>query len=230
MPTPLLKEKDAKAVRDRLAEELDGPVKIVFFAKRKPAILIPGQRDEDCMLCDETRQLLEEVSALSDRIALEVHDVEDEPALAKEYGIEVVPAFILQGKEKGRVRYLGIPSGYEFNSLIDDLADVSGGTTDLAERTKKALADLPADVHIQVFVTPTCPYCPGAARMAHMLAIESPRVTADVVEVSEFPQMARKFRVQGVPKTVINGAVELVGAQPEAAFLAAVQKAAEAAA
>lgn len=229
MKSRLLEEKSAKILRERLEAELAGPVTIEFFARRKPILLLPGARDSDCILCEETRQLLEEVAALSEKLKLVIHDVEDEPALAREFGIVEVPAFVLRGRERGTVRYLGIPSGYEFMTLVEDLVAVSSGKTDLGERTRKALADLPADVHIQVFVTPTCPYCPAAARLAHMLAIESGRVIADVVEVSEFPQMAERFRVQGVPKTVINGTIEMVGAQPEAAFLAAVQRAAAAA-
>ena len=55
--------------------------------------------------------------------------------------------------------------------------------------------------------------------MAHQLAIENEHITADVVEVSEFIDMAQLYRVQGVPKTVVNDRVEIVGAQPEPRFV-----------
>jgi predicted DsbA family dithiol-disulfide isomerase len=68
-------------------------------------------------------------------------------------------------------------------------------------------------------VTPTCPYCPRAAQTAVAMAVESERVTAHVVEAQEFLDLAARYRVRGVPKTVINDRVELVGAQPEARFV-----------
>jgi len=125
------------------------------------------------------------------------------------------------------VRYFGIPAGYELSTLVEDLIDVSKGTTNLSDRTREALATVDQDLHIQVFVTPTCPYCPRAARLAHKLAIENEHVTADVVEVSEFIDMAQLYRVQGVPKTVVNDRIEIVGAVPEPRFLQEVLKALE---
>ena len=90
----------------------------------------------------------------------------------------------------------------------------------------EALHGLAKDVHIRVFVTPGCPFCPAAARLAHKMAVESERVTADVVEASEFPDLVRLYDVHGVPKVVVNESVEFVGAQPEARFLDLVLRAA----
>ena len=58
-----------------------------------------------------------------------------------------------------------------------------------------------------------------------MMAVESDKVTADVIEVGEYPHIAQKYDIYGVPKTVINESVELEGARPEPAFVGAVQAA-----
>ncbi len=63
--------------------------------------------------------------------------------------------------------------------------------------------------------------------MAHKLAIENEHITADVVEVSEFIDMAQRYQVQGVPKTVVNDRIEIVGAVPEPRFIQEVLKALE---
>jgi len=84
---------------------------------------------------------------------------------------------------------------------------------------------LTEDVHIQVFVTPSCPYCPSAARMAQKMAIENEHIIADTVEATEFPQMSQKYRVQGVPKIVVNETTQFVGALPEPRYLGEVMKA-----
>lgn len=216
---PMLPDAAREQVRERLESELTGNVRLSLFTQRGGLIIVPGR---ECPTCKETGELMEEVSSLSDKLDLEVHDVYTEPELASERGIERIPAIIIEGDARGSVRYFGIPAGSEFPAFVQDLIDVSKGTTSLSDASKESLAALSKDVHVQVFVTPTCPYCPQVARVAHQMGVESEKVRADVIEVSEFPEMARRYGVSGVPKTVINDQVELLGAQPEAAFVQAV--------
>ena len=96
----------------------------------------------------------------------------------------------------------------------------------MKEESRTKLASLTKPVHVQVFVTPTCPYCPKVASLAHQAAVENGHVTADVVEISGFPDLAAQYHVRGVPKIVMNDTVELVGAQPEAEFVDAMLRAA----
>jgi alkyl hydroperoxide reductase subunit AhpF len=96
-----------------------------------------------------------EVAALSSQITLQVHDFVAESDKAKEFGVKRIPAIVLSGQAKGTVRFLGIPSGYEFAALIEDLVDVASGETDLSPKVAEELLDLKKDVHIQVFSTPT---------------------------------------------------------------------------
>jgi glutaredoxin-like protein len=212
---PMISPEDQQTLQ-QLFEELEGDVTITNFTERESLLIIPGQ---ECDYCKETRELLEEVTALSEKLHLETKDVVRDKRAADSLGVTRIPAFVLQGRAKGAVRYFGIPAGYEFSTLIEDLIDVSKGTTNLSDTTREILATVDQDLHIQVFVTPTCPYCPRAARLAHKLAIENEHITADVVEVSEFIDMAQRYRVQGVPKTVVNERIELVGAVPESRFM-----------
>lgn len=217
-------DREAQALRTHLEKGLEGPVVLDLFIELKSAIVIPGRAP--CELCEETRELIEDVASLSDRITLNVHDVRAEDDLARQMRVTHVPTLVLGGAAKGAVRYVGIPAGLEFGTLLEDLVAVARGTTRLGTHSREKLASLKTPVHVQVFVTPTCPYCPKVAGLAHQVAVESPNVTADVVEVSEFPDLAARYHVHGVPKVVINETVELVGAQPEAAFLDAILHAA----
>lgn len=220
---PLIREEDALELRAHLEKHLLGPATIDYFTRPASKLVVPGR---ECETCDETRSLLDEVAALSDKIELRVHDFFGEDPAVSEMGVDRIPAIVLGGGAKGRVRYFGIPGGYEFGSFLEELIDVGSGKTDLAEKTRAALHGLAKDVHIRVFVTPGCPFCPAAARLAHKMAVESERVTADVVEASEFPDLVERYNVQGVPKVVVNESVEFVGAQPEARFLEHVLRAA----
>jgi glutaredoxin-like protein len=219
---PLVPAEDAVNLRAYLQKHLRGPVTIDYFTRPEAEGSGPGR---ECATCALTGTLLEELAALSDRITLNVHDVSrDDPAVST-MGIDRVPAIVLRGAARGRVRSFGFPGGYELAGFLAQLIDVGNGRTDLAAETKAVLRSLARDVHIRVFVTPSCPYCPAAARLAQKMAIESDRVLADVVEVTEFPDLRERFAVRGVPKIVVNDAIEFVGAQPERVFLAQLLKA-----
>jgi len=222
---PILSPADQEYLRQVFVERLRDPITIQLFTQRVTQISIPGY---ECATCRETNQLLEEVSALSEKITLEMYDLLQEGAKAREAGVEEIPAIILKGHNKGTLRFIGVPAGYEFATLIEDIIDVSRGTTELSPLSRETLAKLAQAVHIKVFVTPTCPYCPGVAKLAHMMAIESEKVTADVIEVSEFPHIAQRYRIFAVPKVVINESLEFEGARPEAAFVAMVESVARA--
>jgi len=220
----LIPDAEAQALKAHLDARLDRPVTLDLFVEPRSPIVVPGRAP--CELCEETRALLEDVASLSDRITLAVHDIDAEPDLARELGIARVPTLVLRGAARGVVRYIGIPAGLEFGTLLDDLVAVSSGTTRLGQASRQKLAALVRPVHVQVFVTPTCPYCPKVASLAHQAAVESGLVTADVVEISEFPDLADRYHVHGVPKVVMNDQVELLGAQPEGVFVDAVLRAA----
>ena len=106
-------------------------------------------------MCAQTEELLKEVASLSDKLKLTVNEISSAKEEAFALGIDRVPAFVFKGASRGRVRFFGIPSGYEFSALIADLVDVSTGTTDLTEETRKYLSALTEDVNIKVFTTPT---------------------------------------------------------------------------
>jgi len=137
----------------RLFEQLSGDVRLIYFTERESPLFIPGQ---ECETCKDTRLLLEEIAGLSEKIHLEVHDFVADSELAREHGIDRIPALVLSADGvKGKVRYFGMPSGYEFSVLLGSLLDVSQGKSALAEETVEVLNGLDKDLHIQVFVTPT---------------------------------------------------------------------------
>ena len=194
--------------------ELDGAVRLVLFTQ-----------ESDCHYCPETRQLVEEIAGLSDQLAVEVYDFVADGEKAGEMKIDKIPAIAVLGAEDYGVRFYGIPSGYEFTSLLHAIRLVADGSNELSEATLQVLADLKEPVHMQVFVTPTCPYCPQAVTLAHRMAIASPMVRADMVEATEFPELSMSYEVMGVPRTVINETVHIEGAAPEPLIVSKLQEA-----
>jgi glutaredoxin-like protein len=211
---PLISQKDADHLRAEFEANLANPVKLLMFTQTV-----------ECQFCAETRQIVEEIAGLSEKISAEILNFVTDKATADLYGIDKIPAIAVLRVEDGEdrdygIRFYGIPSGYEFTSVIEDIFDVSSGESGLQPKSKETVAGLTEPVHFQVFVTPTCPYCPQAVRLAHRLAMESEMITADMVEAIEFPHLANKYAVYGVPRTVINEKVHQEGAVPEPMLLA----------
>ena len=149
---PMISDKDRQTIRDLFAQKLTDEVTITYFTQHESVLIVPGM---ECETCKETRELLEELADLSDHIKLVVKDFVADGEEAAAMGIERIPAFVLQGKNKGAVRYVGIPAGYEFATLIEDLIDVSTGEVAVSAKTTEALGQVEQDLRIQVFVTPT---------------------------------------------------------------------------
>jgi glutaredoxin-like protein len=196
-------EKDRRQIV-ALLREMHNPVKLVYFT-----------RELDCELCSETRRLLEALVALCDKLSLEVYNLQLDKEKVAQYGVDKVPATVVEGAKDYGIRFYGLPAGYEFVVLLEDIVRISLGNSGLSQETLERLRQLSGPVHLEVFATPTCPYCPGAVRLAHQLAIESELITADMVEATEFPDLVRRHKVRGVPKTVINGTSGIEGSLPE---------------
>jgi glutaredoxin-like protein len=222
----LLGDEVAAELKQEL-QGLDHPVRLKVFSQALP-------HPES----DQVRQLVEELAGLDSRIRAESYDFVRDQDEVEALGIARVPAIAVMGESKDYgLRLYGLPQGYEFGALVDAILDVSRGESGLSEETKAALRALDKPVHIQVFSTPTCPYCPRALRLAYQFAIESDKVTADGVEVTGYPDLVREYRVSSVPKTVVGdrefsvGApsgrrLEFIGAGSEAMLLKHVQEAA----
>jgi glutaredoxin-like protein len=184
-------------------------------------ILMVFVRDRECEYCGEEAELAKELAGASTYVKAEVVNVDNDEKTAAKFGIDKVPAVIIlgDGYKDYHVRYFGLPAGHEFSAFIDDIIDVSNGRSRLSPAGKARVKAISKPVHIQVYVTPTCPYCPRAVRIAHQMAIENPLITSDMVEAMEFPDLADKYSVMSVPKMIVNETYHFVGALPEPQFI-----------
>jgi len=217
-----------KVLNDQIIKQINE----VFEGIQEPVQVLYFGSSESCEYCAETQQLLEEVTVLHDKLELSVYDLRENQDIADKYNVTHAPGIIIAAKDGSEVRDLGIqfsgtPSGHEFSTLINDILIVSKRDSGLNEKTREFLKNLDNPLLLQVFVTSTCPYCPRAVLLAHQMAMENPQmVRAEGVEATEFPELASRFNVHGVPQTVINsGAGMVVGAVPEQNLLAEIMRA-----
>jgi len=204
----ILPESQVKQLKADLSQKLVDPVSLMVFTQ-----------EYECEYCKEARELAQQLAILNDKIKIEIYDFVKDEVKAAEFGVDKVPAIVILGPRRRYVHFYGIPVGYEFSTFLKDIVQLSRGQTELSNETRQALIAIKTPVHLKVFVTPTCPYCPGAVSLAHQFAMENPNIKADMIEINEFPQLAIKYNVMSVPKTVINETRELLGMQPEEEFL-----------
>jgi glutaredoxin-like protein len=181
--------------------------------------LIVFTQELECQFCKQTRELALELGTLSSKIKVKIFDFINNSDEVLEYKIKKIPAIVIVGKSDFGIRYYGLPAGYELSTMIDTIIDVSKGSTKLPEAIKIKLAEIKKDVHLQIFVSPTCPYCPKAARIAQQFAIEKENIRSDVIEMMEFPHLVQKYSVMSVPHIVINEDTSFVGAHPAEIFI-----------
>lgn len=173
-----------------------------------------------CDTCLQAEQLVDEIARLSARVTVEKHNLVLDRKQAEQYGVDRAPAIAIVGAADQGLRYFGTPAGHELQSMLDAILVAGGGAGDgLAPASLAAAAAVEQPVDIKVFVTAACALCPRAAGLAYRLAAASPRISASVIEATEFPDLADRYRISGVPKTVVDGRVELLGVHLEETFV-----------
>ncbi|HMA61948.1 MAG TPA: thioredoxin family protein [bacterium] len=211
---PLLDEENRNKVKDFL-EDMQNEVEIVYFTQ-----------EVECESCSQTHEFLKEISGLNDKLSLTIYDFVDDEDKAKEFGLEQIPAITLLDKDGNhtRIKFYGIPGGYEINSFLTSIMEVSGNHEPIEPNIVERIEKIDKDIDIKVFITLSCPYCPTAVINAHRLALENEHISGEMIESSTFPHLANKYNVTGVPKIVINDKQELTGAQPLDKMLDAIEK------
>ena len=193
--------------RKTLEEEFKG------FKNDVQVLIVKGPDQNE--FTDFTINFTGELAELNDKIKVEVISADHE--IAKKENIDSFP-YVFIGYDKGyHIEFMGATLGYEARSVIEDIKMVATGNSSLSDNAKNKIKELlkPASVH--VFVTPTCPYCPGSVIMAHALAYENKMIKSVCVEATENPEISNKFQVSSVPKQIINLNInkQSVGVQPE---------------
>lgn len=195
---PLLSDEDREAIR--------GHFNLMTEDVTVTLTKAPGE--------SETETILSELSELSPKLTVDIVESHKESALLPSISIG----------NTGRLLFRGTPSGYEFSSLLTGIIDSGRDEQTLSEETMTFLNDLQEDLHIKVFVTPTCPHCPPSVVLAHRMAAYSDKVIAEAVEANEFQELSAKYQVQGVPRTVINETYAVEGSQPESYLVQGLKK------
>src|SRR5690606_33663651 len=224
---PFLDDDLTKQVTDVLAA-LENEVELVVYTGS--ALEVPGR--DPVGEQKATLELLKEVAATSDKVTVtEKNLILDDDAAA--LGITLAPTtlFRRKGEDRPNMRFVGLPSGYEFSTLLETSLLV-GASQAPAGVELDSVADIDASLRLRTFVTPTCPHCPRSVITSFRFAWVNPTIVAEGIEANEFPTLSSGYRISGVPDTIVEGkpgsgvkSTRVLGAQPEAAFVGALRQA-----
>jgi glutaredoxin-like protein len=140
---PHLSNEDVEVLKEEFSK-LPKTVNLIYFTQKMA-----------CDYCQDTQKILEEIAGVSDKLKLQVYNFTLDKEQSQKYGIEKIPATVVMDDKDYGIRFYGIPSGYEFTSLIEAILMIGKGKSGLTEKTKGELKELKAPLHFQVFVTPT---------------------------------------------------------------------------
>jgi glutaredoxin-like protein len=203
-----------------LLEELENPVELKVFTGS--SVVVPGQDATGHQT--EALGLLRELEAISDNLTVTEEAIAGSEE-AKAAGITRAPTIVFrrQGDTRTNLRFAGLPSGYEFTTVLEAVRMVASN-----DAPEDKVGELSEPTTLQTFVTPGCPYCPQAVITAFELALANESIVAEGVEANEYPVLSQSFGISSVPDTIIGGRndARLLGAQPKRQFVEAVQKAA----
>ena len=191
--------------------KLKGKVTLKLFTDFKTQE--DGSRKRACMSCEGAYDLLKTLEELSNgNLVIEEISIEENQEEAKKYKVTRIPAIIfVNDDDKEIIRYSAHPTGSEFVPFLNSIQYFSGVRPYYADQILTHLKKIDKS-EMKIFITPTCPYCPATVPVLTLFAIVSKgKITAEVIDVSLNPDIARKYDVQGVPLTVVNETERIVG-------------------
>jgi thioredoxin reductase (NADPH) len=211
---PRKKEKDPWLIPKDSREQLKEQFKVL---KERVILEIFSKKGENEPYNELAIRFATDLSTLTDKIGLRQNKIGD--ARAKKYDVTRSPT-VLINPEQYHIRYSGAPAGEEGVSFLQAIMLVSLRESGFSKTSKEMLSQLKEKRHVQIYITPDCPYCPGQVINAFKAAIERPhQISSECVDSTQNLDLAKKYNVGSVPQTVINEKTISLGFEPEERFI-----------
>lgn len=181
-------DEETKKQLSGILEDLKNPVKIIFFK---------GDNEKS----KETETFVKEFSTFSPHLSLVTYDITVDKEKAQEWNVFASPAVFVGLKGVG---FYGTPGGYEVNSFLKSLLEVSGQIEPLSADHKAIVDAVQSPVHLYAYVSLTCPQCPQAVMNIHRLAVLNPKIKSFMVEGPAFKEYADKYGITAFPTIVVG--------------------------
>jgi len=203
----MLKESTHQIIRDSLGP-LKHPVRLVLFTS-----------DTGCDLCPDALLTAQAMKTASPRIALETYDLTMDRDKSEEYGVKLVPTFVVQAQDGRTVKFSGMLEGVSLLLLLDAVVGIAGERPWFPDQINSTLRKLSQTVPVQVLLENDCTLCKPVAETAVGLALTSKRVSTEIIVADDYPELLSKLKVKILPFTVFGRRLSLEGHVSESSFL-----------
>ncbi len=203
----MLKDSTLRVIRESLAG-LKSPVRLVLFTK-----------DSGCDACPEAVEVAQAIKAASPKIALETYDLTMDRDKTTEYGVRLVPSFVVQSTVRRSVTFGGAVGGVALTMLLDAISGVASNRVWFPERIASTLTMLRREVYVRVFLENDCMLCKPVAETAMGLALTNRMVNAELIMADDFPELLAKYRIKVLPFIQFDDTLSHEGHASESEFL-----------
>jgi glutaredoxin-like protein len=210
----LIREEDKKYLKEEFNKNLKREVRLLYFRKE----------NNESEYSKQTKELLEELVSLNGNLSLVIESCDNAERMKSEE-LTLCPSIKVKSDRKGFVNFYGIPAGHEFISLVEGIKDMGSENLSLPDDVIKSLKDIKEPTDVKVFVTHSCPYCPGAVRNAHQFSLVNEKIKGSMVDANFFGELSMKHGVSSVPHTIVNDKNSFVGNMPPNVFLDKIKEA-----
>lgn len=210
----LISEQDKEYLKTEFSRNLKRKVQILYFT----------DQENESDYSEQTKELLEELVSLNDYLSLVIKNCKDKKSMESER-LTLCPSIKIKSDRSGFMNFYGVPAGHEFTSLIEAINDMGSDNLPLPEDIIEDLKKIDKPVDIKVFITHSCPLCPGAVRNAHTFSLVNDNIKGSMVDAHHFDELSIKNQVSSVPHIVINDKVSFTGKMPSRAFLDKIEEA-----
>ncbi|AWB10312.1 thioredoxin reductase (NADPH) [Thermodesulfobium acidiphilum] len=177
-------------------------------------VFLPEVKDQ---FYEYTKEIFEVLPEVSEKISVKFISKSDVPSnLIDE---EIKCPIIIFDDEKLDAIFVGTPIGEEAHTLVNAILIISGTKQFLNEKDASLISDIKKETVVEVYVSPTCPYCPQQAIMAINASLINRNIKTRIIEIFENKEIAQKKAIRSVPVTYVDNEQVAIGLQSNEEFV-----------
>ena len=204
-PVELLNINDKNRKSKLLNDALRNQIKSILAMMEKEVTLV-SIVDETMEKSIEFMDLILDMASLGEKLKVEIYKKSENPEMEAKINADKLPVVALldENKNYSGVKFHGVPGGHELNSFILAIYNLAGPGQAIDQSLLKEIKAFDKKTNIKVVVSLSCTLCPDVVVASQRLAMENENIETEMVELSLFEDIKRKYRIMSVPAIIVN--------------------------
>ena len=188
-----------------LNDALRGQIKSILGMMENEVTLV-SIVDESNDKSIEFMDLILDMASLGDKLNVEVYKKSENPEMEAKINADKLPVVALLDKNRNYsgVKFHGVPGGHELNSFILAIYNLAGPGQAIDQDLLKDIKSFDKKTNLKVVVSLSCTLCPDVVVATQRMAMENKNIESEMIELSLFEDIKRKYRIMSVPAIIVN--------------------------